>query len=291
MQDLKGCPQHPVRHAEGDVWAHVHMVCESMAALPAWRELLENERQILFTSALLHDVAKPICTRIEPDGSISSRGHSWRGAVRARHILWRRGVPFGEREQIAAIVRHHLVPFFMADSENPRRLAIEVSQTVRCDWLAIMAESDARGRICPDPEQILGQIQLFRERSADFGCLSAPYPFASDQARFQFFRDPNRSPDSPAEEGYSCEAILMCGLPGAGKDFWVRKNMPGAEIVSLDALRIEMGVAPSDPQGTVLNRAREIATEHMLAKQVVHLERVEPKQARPRRMRTPVQRV
>ena len=263
ISDLKGCPQNPIRHAEGDVWIHVHMVCEAMAALPAWRELPEPERKLLFTAALLHDVAKPDCTRVDADGSISSRGHSWRGAVRARQILWRRGVPFAEREQVAALVRHHLVPFFLADSENPLRLAIEVSQTARCDWLSILAESDARGRTCPDPEQILGQIRLFRQRAAEIGCLSAPYPFASDHARFLYFRDLGRLPDGPAPEQFTCDVVLMSGLPGSGKDFWVRKNLPEAEIVSLDALRVEMGISPSDPQGQVLNRAKEMARDHL----------------------------
>lgn len=262
MTDLKGCPQHPIRHAEGDVWIHVHMVCEAMASLPAWRELPEAERQILFTAALLHDVAKPACTRVEADGAISSRGHSWRGAVRARQILWRRGVPFAEREQVAALVRHHLVPFFLADSENPRRHAIEVSQTIRCDWLSILAESDARGRTCPDPERLLQQIRMFREQSAEFGCLEQPYPFASDHARFLYFRDPARLPDAPAEEQLHCDVVLMSGLPGAGKDYWIRKNT-AAEVISLDALRHELGVAPSDPQGLVLTRAKDLAREFL----------------------------
>lgn len=266
VQDLKGCPQHPVRHAEGDVWIHVHMVCEAMAALPAWRALPENERQIVFAAALLHDVAKPVCTRVEADGSISSRGHSWRGAVRARQVLWRRGVPFDEREHVSALVRHHLVPFFLTDSENPRRLAIEVSQTARCDWLSILAQSDARGRICPDPDQLLKQIDLFRDSCSEIGCLSAPYPFVSDHARFLYFREPLRQPDSPAPEEFVCDVVLMSGLPGAGKDFWIRKNVASDEVISIDALRIEMGVAPSDPQGQVLNRARELAREHLHAR-------------------------
>jgi len=260
---LKGCPQHPVRHAEGDVWTHVHMVCEAMAALPAWRELPEDEREILFNAALLHDVAKPLCTRIDAEGTISSRGHSWRGAVRARQILWRRGVSFAQREQVSALVRHHLVPFFLADSENPRRLAIEVSQTARCDWLAILAESDARGRNCPDPDQLLKQIQLFRDRCAEGGSLYGPFPFASEHARFLYFRDPSRQPDSPAHEEFTCDVVLMSGLPGAGKDFWIRKNLAETDAISLDALRIEMGVSPSDTQGLVLNRAKELAREHL----------------------------
>jgi predicted kinase len=263
IADLKGCPQNPVRHAEGDVWIHVHLVCEAMVGLPAWRELPEHERQILFAAALLHDVAKPACTRVETDGSISSRGHSWRGAVRARQILWRRGLPFAAREQVAALVRHHLVPFFLADSENPRRHAIEVSQTARCDWLAILAESDARGRNCPDPERLFDQIELFRQQCAELGCLSAPFPFASDHARFLFFRDVGRQPDSPAHEEFACDVVLMSGLPGAGKDFWIRRYLSGQDIISLDALRVDMGVSPSDPQGQVLNRAKDMARERM----------------------------
>ena len=263
IRDMRGCPQNPVRHAEGDVWTHVHMVCEAMAALPAWRALPDDERSLLFTAALLHDVAKPACTRLESDGSVTSRGHSWRGAVRGRQILWRRGLPFRLREQVTALVRHHLVPFYLADSENPRRLAVEVSQTARCDHLAILSESDARGRICPDPDHLLNQIALFREQCAEMGCLDRPYEFESEHHRFLYFRDPTRQPDSPAHADFRCEAVLMSGLPGSGKDYWLRRNMPQATVISLDALRAELKVAPSDPQGVVLNRARELARGHL----------------------------
>lgn len=266
MQELKGCPQHPERHAEGDVWIHVHMVCEAMAALPAWRELPEPERRLLFMGALFHDVAKPICTRVEADGKISSRGHSWRGAVRTRSILWRMGIPFAERETICAIVRHHLVPFFLTDSETPHRLAREVSQTIRCDWLSIMAEADVRGRICPDPQKLLDQIALFREHAQDAECLSSKFLFPTDHARVLYFRDTNRQPDSPAHEDFRCEVVLMSGLPGAGKDHWIEHHLPGWPRVSLDAIREELGISPSEPQGEVLQHAREQAREHLREK-------------------------
>jgi predicted kinase len=263
IQDLKGCPQNPVRHAEGDVWTHVHLVAEAMTALPAWRELPEADRRVLFAAALLHDVAKPACTRTESDGRISSRGHSWRGAVHARRLLWRLGMPFAEREAVCAIVRHHLVPFFLADSERPRRLAIEVSQTARCNLLAIMAEADIRGRVCPDPQKLLDQVALFKEHAAEAGCLTGPYPFASDHARFLYFRNPDRQPDAPAHEEFRARVVLLSGLPAAGKDYWLEKHLPGWPVVSLDAIRQELGVPPSDPQGEVLNRAREAARDHL----------------------------
>ncbi len=234
LQDMRGCPQNPERHAEGDVWTHVHLVVEAMVAQPEWRELPECERRILFAAALLHDVAKPACTRIEPDGRISARGHSWRGAVRARNILWRLGVPFAEREAVCAIVRHHLVPFFLADSQNPQRMAIEVSQTARCNHLAIMAEADVRGRICPDPQKLLNQIARFRETVQRYGCQSRPFEFPSSHARFLYFRDPTRRPESPAPEDFRCDVVLLSGLPSAGKDYWLEQNLPDWPVVSLD---------------------------------------------------------
>lgn len=260
IQALKGCPQNVDRHAEGDVWIHVHMVCEAMASLPAWRALPENERRILFYAALLHDVAKPICTKRESDGRWSSRGHSWRGAIKARGILWRLGVPFHEREAVCAIVRHHLVPFFLADSENPKRMAIEVSQTARCDWLGIMAESDARGRICPNPEQLLSQVEQFRDHAASLGCLDRSFIFQSDHSRYLFFRDQHRELQQlPAAEAFRTRVVVLSGLPAAGKDYWTEQNLSDWPMISLDVIRQDLGIAPQDSQGEVVNRAREIA--------------------------------
>jgi predicted kinase len=261
LADLKGCPQNPDRHAEGDVWVHVHLVAEAMVALPQWRELPEADRRVLFLAALLHDVAKPACTRVEPDGRISSRGHAWRGAVRARNILWRLGIPFADREAVCALVRHHLVPYFLASTDDPRRLAIEVSQTIRLDRLAVLAEADVRGRVCPDPQKLFDQIARFRDVGAVANCLSGPYEFPSDRDRFRFFH--NSVGDDGAES--KAEVVLMSGLPGAGKDYWVERHLQGWPIVSPDDIRHDLGVPPNDPQGDVLARARELAGEHLRA--------------------------
>jgi predicted kinase len=263
LQEMRGCPQNPDRHAEGDVWNHVHLVAEAMIAMPAWRESSERDRRILFAAALLHDVAKPACTRTEPDGRLTARGHSWRGAVKARNILWRLGMPFADREAVCAIIRHHLVPFFLADSQYPDRMAVEVSQTARCDHLAIMAEADVRGRICPDPQKLLTQIARFRDRAEKVGCLNGSFEFPSEQARFLYFRDPSRSagPLGPAE--FPCHVVLLSGLPSAGKDYWLERNLPDWAVVSPDAIRHSLGIPPSDPQGTVLNQARDMAREFL----------------------------
>jgi predicted kinase len=265
IRDLRGCRQDPVRHAEGDVWTHVSLVTAAMAAMPAWRDRPERERKILFTAALLHDVAKPATTRTDAAGNLSSRGHSWRGAIMARRILWRLGVPFAEREQIAALVRHHLVPLYLWEREDPSRLAIEVSQTARCDHLAILAEADARGRICPDPQRLLDNIGLFTRCCIDAGCLSAPYSFPSELERFVFFHTNGKPLPQP---NAGLEVVLLSGLPGSGKDHWIQRNMNGDRpIISIDQIRQDLGISPTEPQGPVLAHARELARTHLRNKQ------------------------
>ncbi len=263
IRDLMDCPQDPHHHAEGNVWIHLRMVCEALAALPAWRGLPEEERQIVYTAALLHDVAKPACTMIEPDGRITSRGHSRKGAIVARRILWRLGLPLHLREQVANLVLYHQVPFYLLERADCLRRAITLSQTTRADHLALLAEADARGRHCSDGQRILDNIALFCDYCREQGCFSEPRPFATDHARFLYFADERRHPDAPAYEDLRGEVVLMSGLPGAGKDHWAQINLPDWPVVSLDALRDELDVSPAGKQGEVIKRARELAREYL----------------------------
>jgi predicted kinase len=263
IRDLAGCPQDPVHHAEGDVGIHQRMVLEELAALPVWRELADGERGIVWATALLHDVAKPECTRTDENGRVTAKNHARRGAVMARQILWRLGTPFAAREQVCALVRHHQVPFHLLERDDAQRKLITVSQTARCDLLAVLAEADARGRRCTDQRRILDGIALFGEYAREQGCWDRPRPFASDHARFLYFHDARRHPDAPAHDDTRGEVVVMSGLPGSGKNHWVAANLPEWPAVSLDALRDELDVSPAESQGPVLDRARELARGHL----------------------------
>jgi len=265
VRALRGCPQDPVHHAEGDVWVHTGMVCRELAALPAWRSLPEEDRRVLFAAALLHDVAKPECTRTDADGRITSRGHSRRGGIFARRTLWRDAVPFAPRERVAGLIRYHQAPYFLIDRPDARRLAIEISQTTRCDHLAILAEADVRGRVCADRQRLLDNVALFAEHCREEGCLDGPRPFASEHARFLYFQQPERHPDAPAHADFRAEAVLLSGLPGSGKDHHAREHFADRPVIALDELRAELEVEPTDSQGEVIDHARQLAREHLRA--------------------------
>jgi putative nucleotidyltransferase with HDIG domain len=223
---MADCPQDPIHHAEGDVATHTRMVVDELRGLAAWQDLPDTERGVLLLAALLHDVGKPATTTIENDGRIISPGHSRRGAILTREMLWKAGVPFAIREAVCALIRWHQRPFFVIGSDDPERAVITIAQTCRCDHLALLAEADIRGRISASTDDFLLHVALFAEVARDAGCLTAPYPFASAHSRFEYFRKPGRVASYEAFDDTSGEIVLMAGLPGMGKTRWPGANSP-----------------------------------------------------------------
>lgn len=265
---LHQCPQDEIYHAEGDVGTHTEMALESLAASPRFRALDEQARAIVYAAVLLHDVAKPACTKREGD-RITSRGHSSRGAIAARRILWRQGIPFAVREAICGLIQHHQVPFFLVDRDDCRRLAYTVSQVARCDHLALVAWADGSGRRCrddADQRRIVDNVELFEAYCGEHGCLEGPRAFPSDHSRFLYFLKEARDPDYHAHDDTRSEVTLLAGLPGAGKDHWLEHHAGDLAAISLDALRAELGIDPRAGQGRLVDTARARAREFLRAR-------------------------
>lgn len=261
---LFDCPQDPEWHAEGDVGVHTRMVLDALVADPDWQTLPPDEQEDCWLACLWHDIAKPLVTR-EEDGRIRSPGHSRRGAVIARVLAWRAGLPPERRERIAHLVALHQVPFFAMDRDDPERSLALLSHVVRLDLLALVNRADGRGRTCVDAQRLADANALFALGAEELGCLRSPYPFPSDHARVLAWTK-ERPLLAPAWDDRWGEVVILSGLPAAGKDTWLRERWDGP-VVSLDALRAELGVSPGDDQGPVIREARERAKQHLRAKQ------------------------
>jgi putative nucleotidyltransferase with HDIG domain len=267
LKVLDTCPQDPTYHAEGDVGTHTRMVVAELVGDPLWRALPDLERGQLFWAAVFHDIGKPATTVYEPDGRITSHGHSKVGAQITRAALWDLGVPFAWREVVCGIIAAHQHPFWLAFRPNPTRKAIEISWDLgRPDLICLHAEADGRGRISKDPDSAVDKVALARLAFDEAGCLSGPYPFANDESRVSYFEKPDRDPAYTAHEDWRCTVTVLSGLPGSGKDTWIKANRPDHPVVSLDTIREETGTAPTDNQGRVIQAAQERAREHLRAR-------------------------
>lgn len=262
MQSMRGCAQDPIHHAEGDVFTHVNLVCAELTKLEEYRELPRESQQILAWAALLHDVAKPFCS-ISENGRIKSPGHARKGALTARRILWLRDCPFALREEICSLVRYHMRVFWALEQDSPERLVREISLHCRCRYLAILAQADALGRECSDRRELLDKVQLFRQLAEESECLDRPARFASESSRYLYFQEKWHNPELEPYADFRCEVIMLSGLPGAGKDTWIRRHAPCWPVISLDDIRTELGIPPTGPQGKTLETARLLAREYL----------------------------
>jgi putative nucleotidyltransferase with HDIG domain len=266
LEPLGECPQDPVHHAEGDVLTHLGMVLTELAALPAFRELSEADRHVTFAGTLLHDIAKPECTRVEPDGRVRSPGHAVKGVYKARRILTDDpafaplGTPFHVREQVLGLVRWHGLPGNYPEKPDPLRAAVLAAETTRTDLLAIVAEADHRGRIVAAPDDdTLTRVQLFPTFCEECGVAAGPREFANDHSRFTYFRTPGEHPTLSLFDDTRTEVTVLSGLPGSGKDTWLAEHAGDREVISLDQIRGELGVDPADNQSEVVAAAYDRA--------------------------------
>ncbi len=272
FREMKGVPQDKEWHAEGDVYSHTKMVVEALIALPEFNALNPQDKHILFASALLHDVEKRSTTTTEEiDGKarIVSPRHAKKGEHTARKLLYTElDTPFEIREQITKLVRLHSLPLWAIEKKDPNKEVINASLVVNTKHLSILAKADMLGRKCEDQEDILLKIELFNELCIDNNCYGKPRFFESDYGRYLYLNRPNSSPDYVPFDDLKFEVIVMCALPGSGKDTYIKRNF-NLPVLSLDNIRRENKIDPTNKKknGQVIQLGKEKAKEFMRARQ------------------------
>ena len=149
LDALRGVPQDPEWHPEGDVWVHTLMVLDVAATLRG-----AGEDLALMFGALCHDLGKPATTE-RIGGRIRSRGHDVEGVAPTRALLGRLRAPGALVDRVAALVEHHLVPALFirngASAKGYRRLARKLERAgAGLELLVRVARADHLGRTTED---------------------------------------------------------------------------------------------------------------------------------------------
>jgi tRNA nucleotidyltransferase (CCA-adding enzyme) len=148
---LRGTPQEPEWHPEGDVFVHTQHCLDALVALDDWKNSEPPRRRLLMFGVLAHDFGKPATTaRAEKRGAIRwiSPGHEAAGGDPAKSFLRRIGAPLELDFPVCALVVNHLAHHHgqtdFTDT-SVRRLARKLSPATIDDLAAVM-RSDANGR-------------------------------------------------------------------------------------------------------------------------------------------------
>ena len=94
-------------------------------------------------------------------------------------------------------------------------------------------------------------------------CYEEPVKFASDYTRRAYFSGSDVWPQQELFDETWGEVVMMCGLPGTGKDYWVEQNCKDMPVVSLDDIRRRYKLPPEGNQSEVASIGKEEARAYL----------------------------
>ena len=216
---LRGTPQEPEWHPEGDVFTHTQHCLDALVGLEAWQNSPPPRRRLLSFAVLAHDFGKPATTSHgERRGQLRwiSPGHEAAGAPIAENFLRRIGAPLELDAPTRNLVAHHLAHHHgkagnFSDTQV-RRLARKLAPATIDDLAAVMA-ADSLGRPPLAATEILKLIAQLQAKAATLEIgNAAPRPLVLGRHLIALGRQPG--PDfKPA-----LDAAFEAQLEGAFTD-------------------------------------------------------------------------
>ena len=268
LSEMDKTLQSAVHHAEGSVLTHTKMVCDALDGMDEFHSLAPMQMTAVSFAALLHDIGKIKSTRLL-NGEWVSSGHSLTGAHLTREILWKQFGLCGTtekatlRETVCLLVRYHSTPVYVHNHPTPESHLAKIASNgllaplFTLKLMCLLAEANARGRVSSETETHLERINACRNLAESQGILEGP---SAESA--QGNRD-----SSPAAESMrkGKHVIMLCGLPGSGKDTWIKENAPHLPLISTDAMRRKLNIPKGEKSNVVSRAAQEEARSILLS--------------------------
>ncbi|HVW21132.1 MAG TPA: polynucleotide adenylyltransferase [Opitutaceae bacterium] len=229
---LRGTPQEPEWHPEGDVFTHTQLCLDALAGLEGWKAAAPAQRRRLSLAVLAHDFGKPATTvRAEKRGALRwiSPGHEPAGGPLAEAFLRRIGAPLELAAPVTALVVHHLIHHHGSQGgfsdAQVRRLARKLVPA-SIDELALVMTADSLGRPPLQSPETLVLIDKLRGKARQLELAdAAPKPLMLGRHLMALGRRPG--PDFKP----LLEAAFEAQLDGAFADeagglAWLRAHLP-----------------------------------------------------------------
>ena len=226
---LRGTPQDPAWHPEGDVFTHTAHCCDALARLEEWRAAAPSRRRALLLAVLAHDFGKPSTTRYaERRGAMHwiSPGHEPAGLPLAETFLQRIGATRETIARVLPLVANHSAHYsgqagFSATAV--RRLARRLLPAT-IDDLCLVMRADHDGRPPMHSPETLARIEQLRARARELAIASAaPRPILLGRHLIGAGMEPG------AQFGEILDAAFEAQLEGAFSDeagalAWMRNH-------------------------------------------------------------------
>lgn len=225
FQALENC-QHSIRwHKEGNPLNHTKLVVdEAIKLCKGYPYHAQCDPKVLITAALFHDIGKPSTTYWSDEkNDWGCKSHGAAGELITRELLWNESIVL--REEICWLVRWHMEfhHFLEKSPEEQGRKMMRLGNGISSVFYLLMLNyCDSVGSVCEgnDTETIKARLEKIKELAINFDCLEHNI--------------------KPENFKYDFEVIFMVGLPGSGKDAYIKNHYPDYPTVCRDDVREEL---------------------------------------------------
>jgi tRNA nucleotidyltransferase (CCA-adding enzyme) len=174
---IRGVPQDPEWHPEGDVFVHTCHCCDALVTLDQWREADSESRIVYLLAVLGHDLGKAVTTSSamkHGQPRIVSPGHEAASGPLMERFLERINAPNRIRDRILPLIVNHMAHYDTVSDRAIRRLAKRLEPENIAGLLAIMT-ADSMGRP-PRPRTIPRNIEAIAAKAEALQVREAPPP-------------------------------------------------------------------------------------------------------------------
>ena len=261
---LEKCQQSVKWHKEGNALIHTKNVVKSMfKKIKAYPEMSPNHACILIGAALFHDLGKATTTEFKKN-DWHSYGHEVESEKILRKLLWDEN--FNTREILCALVAMHMEPLFYNPGNWFKKMMYAEARLSNIDPdfsvrdLIILKWADTDGSTPSEEgknDKDLQYLDTLIENS--FFCNNILKQYNNSESAVKSFVTRESS-----KKNITC--IVMIGLPGAGKNYWIDNYLPKAYkgktygCVSRDDIRVKLGMCGIDEKYLGTSQEEEAVT-------------------------------
>ena len=175
LNAMRGVPQDPEWHPEGDVFIHTAHCCDAMASLSEWKESDSETRIVYMLAVLTHDTGKALTTvqaLKRGELRIISPGHEEAGGNLAEAFMERINAPRAIRERVVPLVVNHMAHFQTVSDRAVRRLAKRL-EPENIQGLITLMTADSFGRP-PLPREVPPSVRAIAEKADELAVREQP---------------------------------------------------------------------------------------------------------------------
>ena len=241
---LKKVKQNPLWHGEGSAWNHTLLVTKEMHKIinNQLNNISPRDKQILMIAALCHDLGKATTTYWDDNEKTwKCKNHGAVGEKITRNLLINEK-DYWLREEVCWLVRWHMSFHHILEKNHTNRYEelIRLSQgnssIEKLLWLNV---ADSLGsKPSKKPEKTIDErFNQIKDLAEAHDCYNKPYHSSKSKSPYTMY--------------------VMIGIPGCGKDAYIKKFLRNVETICRDDIREEITYGNVEGRKLYLDNTKE----------------------------------